>query len=504
MNSEIIFDLLLDSKNEFDILKDLSEEEVSFLKDTVSSVKKNLLFPFEFHGIHHSQKVFLFGHLISKQVDLSSDEKRILYDALLLHDCGRENEIEDDFHGFVSARKLKKVFEKDPFYLKEPNLKLLMAIVDAHSTVDERAEVIVENYSLESYSDRFFLLLKILKDADALDRARFPKETPEFIKEDRLRMNYSKKLIELSYAVNAFYVKKLNDMKFDFYLNEYLSSKKENDCMHAIGFDFYKLEGILDYGILSSRAAMQSGILLSRNFKGNNSDMWISVVSGEDISKRGSAYEKFLMNGICIYALAGKFQEGELISSKANSLSLPKKSNEYNDESFVFYNIPPEDIMAIVVPGDYFGMGLGNLDYYSCATNFRIVKNRTDSYIEYIKKTTGLDINTDIINEKIDKLMNTEIDFGKKSAYDQRSELSIFINSVDEIVKEINLEMCKWMDYAFRIYFNLGENECPTVGMLVEDILQKKNIEHKVYIGNSDDGTTIYVKNLKNKLSNSK
>ena len=49
------------------------------------------------------------------------------------------------------------------------------------------------------------MLYKILKDADALDRARFPKMVDASLKEEFLRLDVSKELVEFAFYINQLF-----------------------------------------------------------------------------------------------------------------------------------------------------------------------------------------------------------------------------------------------------------------------------------------------------------
>ena len=496
MESSDVFYALLDNKNKFEILRDLTLEEVEFLKETVSRVDEKFLYKFQYHGIYHSQKVFLFGYLINRKLGIVNEDKKVLYDALLLHDCGRIDEFEESFHGLIGANRLKDYFNSDEYYLQEPNLDLLCSIVDAHSTDDKIAEVIACNYSLDDYMDRFLSLSKILKDADALDRTRFPKMSTAAIKDKYLRFEYSKELIELAYRINEFYVNYISHYYFSMYREEFLDSEKRCDCMHSIGWDFSKLEGILEYGILSDYAASKKDISLSKNFRGNNSNMWISVVDGVSVSKKGDCFKKFLMNGICFYALTTRLFEGEPSKAKAMSMCLPRKSGEYDDESFAFYEIEVEDIVSIVCPKYSFGSKLCDLNYLKSNTNsYSVIQSIVYNHADYISRTTNTFIDMNSANQKLKELYYLQVSFNNETEYYQRANLSKYLKQVESIISSLNDLIRNWMDNSFRQFFGLNKDEHPTVEMMIKYILDKKNIDYFISNGMSiEDGTTILLK----------
>ena len=503
MKSNDVFYALLDNKDKFPVLRDLSYEEVLFLKDKVALVDENFLYKYEFHGIYHSQKVFLFGYLLNKKLGtLNKNDENILYDALLLHDCGRIDEFEESFHGLAGANRLKEYFLKDEFYSKYPNLNLLCSIVDAHSTEDKMSEIIACNYELENHLDRFIKLCNVLKDADALDRTRFPKMSPATIKDNYLRFDYSKDLIDLAYEVNKFYTNYISEMFFSIYRDDFLRSEKSSDCMHSIGWNFSKLEGILQNGILSDFAASKRNISLSKNFNGNNSNMWISVVDGKSICKKGDCFKKFLMNGICFYSLTTKLFDGDVSKARAMSLGLPRKSGEYDDESFAFYEIPVEDIIAIVCPKYSFESKLSELDYLKSNTNsYTVIRNSVYNFYDYITSTTNTIINVQNVEQKLKKLLELQTSFNDQDEYYQRVNMNVYLKNVGKIIESINDEIRIWMDNSFGDFFGLGQGEHPTVEMLIKYIFDKLNVNYFVSNGMSiEDGTSILINHQKNNI----
>ena len=488
-----IINYVLDNYKYIDILKELSEDEIGFLRDRINKIEMYKLFKYEFHGIFHSQKVMLFAYLIGKHKKLNEEDMKILLDAAIYHDMGRSADFEEVTHGYASALRVEKLFQNDDFYKNSLNLDLLKAITEGHSLHDSKKRKTFINNSLDDeYYDRYSVLYDALKDADALDRARFPKTAKENIREEFLRFEFSKELINFAFTLNKIYRTKIDEANFEKYEKEFLSDSDNKGCLHGIGFDFCKLEGILDNGILSGYAAMQKGISVSRNFEGNNSDMWISVIDSADVSNQGKAYKKFADANISFYCFTGKYSKGDDNPSRAQSLGLPFNSREYEDESFVFDEIPKENIYGIILPSKSNQLNLSELNYLYCSSNFKTVGNRVDSYCNYIETLTGIVVDRSLIDILITELYKQEIQFGLKSEEYQQSEYNNFARTLDVIVGKINHEICKWMSVAFKQYFNLDDKEEPTVYMVVMDILKRKNIDYTL-MGDESTETVIQV-----------
>ena len=99
----------------------------------LDNIKPEYLYKSDFHGLYHSQKVCFFAYLIGKHENLSETEMKILLDAAIYHDMGRENDNEDNLHGYISARLIDQVVKYD----NPTDMYYLKAIVDAHSKPDK-------------------------------------------------------------------------------------------------------------------------------------------------------------------------------------------------------------------------------------------------------------------------------------------------------------------------------------------------------------------------------
>lgn len=473
-----------------------TQEDIIFINTKLSSIRTIDLYKSEFHGLFHSQKVMIFAYLISKKLQLNDKLLKIILDAAMYHDIGRINDFEESTHGLVSARKFDRFFLNDDFYNDVNNLSLLKSITDGHSREDTVMNEVFCTYELnDELYDEYVMLYKILKDSDALDRARFSKNSSATLKNSFLRYDFSKELIDFTFWINDMYKKIVDEIYFNKNMTEYLSTPKINACIHGIGFDFSKLESILDSGILSTTAALNKGIELSRNFQGNNCNPWISVIDSKDVSKQGQAYKLFVESSICLYSFVRGYKEGIDSKSKAFSNSLPAKSPYYSDEKFVMYEIPPEDIYCILLPSIAEKLKLKDLNYFCCSSGYNIITDRVKHYHEYLKLVTGMVFNTKIVDGLVHKLKNIEIDYENQTIDFQRQNRECFVTKTEELVKSINVEVANWISIAFKCYFSLSEFEEPTLYMVVEDILKRKAIDFSVM--KDDNCEYIFKVNLK-------
>ena len=171
-----IFDLSSDEKNNiYNIMRNISQT-------TYYNMNK-------YHSLNHIRKVIMFSGILAKNEKLSNEETKILLAAAAFHDSGREgSEVENDNHAIASAKQVKEYFEENsnnPFGITTDNLPIIQAVIEYHEHkepekgVIDRVKLMDLKYKYNINSEAFDSLVKIselLKDADALDRARFGKK----------------------------------------------------------------------------------------------------------------------------------------------------------------------------------------------------------------------------------------------------------------------------------------------------------------------------------------
>ena len=168
-------------------LFDLSDDEKDKVFSTIRNISQTTYYDMnEYHSISHIQKVILFSEILAKNESLSSEETEILLASAAFHDSGRDGEEgENDNHAIESARKVLEYFEanpNNPFGIKSDNIAMIQAVIEYHEhkerekgvTDYEKLRELGEKYKIDY--EKYTSLEKIsslLKDADALDRARF-------------------------------------------------------------------------------------------------------------------------------------------------------------------------------------------------------------------------------------------------------------------------------------------------------------------------------------------
>lgn len=463
--SNVLRDLILEGK--LDLY--LSEQEKEKLIQKLNGIKKNYLYKSDFHGLHHSEKVFLFSYLLGRHEGLTEEELEILTDAALYHDVGRRDESEDEIHGYTATLRLPEIVRGKTLYQNEENLEILKAICDVHSVRDSRMEQVLSNYEISEGKKEILLkLAKLLKDADAIDRTRFRKTSVAALKTCFLRFDYSRELVSLAYKVNDYYREQICERNFETYSKANVGELTL--CLHGIGFNFAALDGILDYGILSEYAKKKKGVNASRNFKGNNGEMWISVCQGA-----GEAKKLFVDNGIYFECLAPHLIKGEKVSSVATSKGLPIDSGRYSDERFAFFEIPLENILSININPELLDKDVSELYYLNSSSNYETLENNINYYLNYLRIKLDYFPDISVIEKLKVEFRNAILEYERLDNDSQKKEQSNFLNETDQIKLKINAEIAKMFKEAFSKKFG---KENVTVFDVVTDIINAKKIDY--------------------------
>ena len=377
-------------KEYIDNLENFNKEE--FLK-ILNDIDKKQLYNSPIHGLYHSEKVLLFSYLIGKYYNFNEQDMRIICDAAKYHDIGRVGDDENKFHGNKSSENIDSVIKYDDEY----ELALLKAIMNEHSRPDNEADRSFDDYfwsfededpnyseeKIKEYKKRYNYLYKVLKDADALDRFRLI-GTCAALDEDYLRLDYSKELISMAEEINDKYIEYFENNPDLADLNT-----GEGVCYHGFGVDFFKLETILEHGILSFREMKKKEITGAQNFPGGNCRNYVSCVV-EDLVKENepsnsSAYKNFTMNSINIKTVNIKWFEASNEDNLPMALckGRPYTKASYSDERYVRNSIEPEKFDKLFLSNDLANKKLVDCEYITPALNKDILKKRVGHYLSH-------------------------------------------------------------------------------------------------------------------------
>lgn len=138
-----------------------------------------------FHGIDHVLRVWIYAMYIGRSYYADKIDLDVLSAASLFHDIGRRNDLKDPKHGIRSATWVNEILPALAPELLDSQIEMIKVLCRLHNLPD---------------SDLSSLELRILKDADALDRYRLPTGK---IKADYIRLPETHELIEFAKEFHA-------------------------------------------------------------------------------------------------------------------------------------------------------------------------------------------------------------------------------------------------------------------------------------------------------------
>lgn len=461
--------------------------------NSLLNIKKEKLFISKFHGLYHSQKVCFFAIVLASMLNLNKTDIQIIIDAALYHDIGRDSEYEDSLHGLISANKIDDIISENPIYKEKENLQILKAIMDSHSQKDNnyRVDNVIETYEISDV-ERFKILDKILRDADALDRYRFNKDSNAYLDINKLSLDESKSLVNVAEKTNQIYFNTI-EIFLDNSIN--VDKTKEVGCFHGIGYDLFNIENILKYGILSSSEQLKINVNAPRNFLGSNQKYWISVVDEEKIKNSNTGFTSFIKDGISFYVFVPKLFDGYdgSYASVAYDTGYPVKSKEHEDEKFVYKRILPEKIYGIVIPKEKYNEPLNNLNYMHCNDRYTIVNQKVLHYYNSIKKYFNITPST----EKVNVLLRQY----KEEYYRKNANIDEYLKIVNKLKNEINIEIQNWIQSAFNQIMQLDRDV--TLVEAINYMLKTINIKYDL-LNSGEELIYIIDKSYLNETINSK
>ena len=146
------------------------------------------------HGLTHTLRVAQHTAEISEAIGLTEQESKAAFQAALWHDIGRTNDRPDYYHGAKSAGKV--VGMELHVGLDTAIVELALYAVTHHCGSEEHAE---RGAAYTSDPEATLRVLRVLKDADALDRVRLGDLDPRFLRYEfsKSRINRALELLEV-------------------------------------------------------------------------------------------------------------------------------------------------------------------------------------------------------------------------------------------------------------------------------------------------------------------
>lgn len=447
------------------------EQQEEFLS-RIKNIKREKLYQSPIHGLYHSEKVCLFAYLLGCFYQLNEEDLQILTDAAIYHDFKRQSDFEDSFHGMVSAIHMEELMPLAAVYSTRVNLLLLQSIIDYHSQPDHRLQVNFEMYEIsESEYARYETLAKLLKDADALDRKRFCEKCQAALNPDLLRFSESKNMIALAEEINQAYYNVIGQHQ-----DRDISLDKEvEDCFHSIGFDFFRIESVLNNGILSYDEMKKANLPFPRNFDGGNAERWISVVPAGAIKENETALKTFIQNGITFLASNQEmyYPVANNKKSYAQLHGLPYDKSGYHDERYVLSKIEPSSLAAIFVTNEHANKDINELSYLYNTLYYETLEMK----LIYLLSNMGIK-SIDSISELIEPLAKYKLELERYKIMDlvDRNDVKDEVaRKLNTILVEINKVIQKLIHHHYVCLLNRNPEEKVTVSDVVEYELQKCN-----------------------------
>lgn len=125
------------------------------------------LHPSSLHGVRHTQRVHIHVQRLTRALRSNEPDARLALCAALWHDIGRRHDGWDPSHGFNGAARAARLGLTRA--LTPADAEIVLFAVRYHSCPDEEGDA---QAGRQPMPERAIRALRLLKDADALDRVR--------------------------------------------------------------------------------------------------------------------------------------------------------------------------------------------------------------------------------------------------------------------------------------------------------------------------------------------
>lgn len=382
MNTSILKEFLANQQLASIIEPFLSKNDIEELIKLRNSYVERALYKSEIHGVNHSEKVMLFACILCNLENINGVAREIALDAAIYHDIGRQNDMEDNFHGYSSGHLIGKFLKKE-IYKNDEYFSVLKASMDFHSASTRDIDSLALDYEIENIT-LFKQVAYILKDADALDRTRFKSTINAYLDESYLNIESSKEIIEFAKTVNAFYSSYLSEEKDNRHL---LDEIGPGIHLHGVGNDIFKMNSIIKNGILSKEEMKRNNIKGTANFNGGNGEDWISLVDTSKINDDSLAFKDFVLNGISFSCNVDKTYLPFPLEEKAKALNLrvPYDNSKNKEEVYAYKKIDFENILSINVPNSLKTIPISECNFLFMSLSYDLFYDRIKHYSDEIK-----------------------------------------------------------------------------------------------------------------------
>lgn len=163
----------------------------------------------------------------------------------------------------------------------------------------------------------------------------------------------------------------------------------DNTLLHSVMFNPFKLESILQNGIMSFNEASKSNFSFTRNTFGYNFDDYISMTRYMYVSfgDKNTSFYNYTLKGITLIV-----EDQDFIYNHKDMYF------NYPDEVFVKDKVDKENIKGILLPLKYLDYLLEELPMFNLkSTSYVNIKHTCDDLINYLK-TLNYDVNMPLYN----------------------------------------------------------------------------------------------------------
>lgn len=241
----------------------------------------------------------------------------------------------------------------------------------------------------------------------------------------------------------------------------------DNTLLHSVMFNPFKLESILQNGIMSFNEASKSNFYFTRNTFGYNFDDYISMTRYMYVSfgDKNTSFYNYTLKGITLIV-----EDQDFIYNHKDMYF------NYPDEVFVKDKVDKENIKGILLPLKYLDYLLEELPMFNLkSTSYVNIKHTCDDLINYLK-TLNYDVNMPLYNIYLNDLYQVILKLQK----DENN--SMLLEEFMECKISLNEFIAKEVQNAFDKKFN---KKITTLEEMATFIAEKYN--KKIY----------YIDNLK-------
>lgn len=233
----------------------------------------------------------------------------------------------------------------------------------------------------------------------------------------------------------------------------------DNTLLHSVMFNPFKLESILQNGIMSFNEASKSNFSFTRNTFGYNFDDYISMTRYMYVSfgDKNTSFYNCTLKGITLIV-----EDQDFIYNHKDMYF------NYPDEVFVKDKVDKENIKGILLPLKYLDYLLEELPMFNLkSTSYVNIKHTCDDLINYLK-TLNYDVNMPLYNIYLNDLYQVILKLQK----DENN--SMLLEEFMECKISLNEFIAKEVQNAFDKKFNKNFTTLEEMATFIAEKYNKK------------------------------